>query len=193
MTEEARLVETGAGLVPQSDGWFVVNVRDVAWLTREGFGSRCEFEADVPAVRELPQLEPHPFPELGFKLAVLEPGQPSTLYHAETTQEDFLVLAGECLAIVEGEERLLRAWDFVHCPPGTAHAFVGAGDAPCLLLMTGARHAGGSIVYGEFEVARRHGAGVETETHSPHEAYAPYPHWQRGRPASWDSLPWTQS
>ncbi len=190
MTEEARLVETSSGLVPQGDGWFVVNVRDAAWLTRDGFASRCGFEADVPAVRDA-GLQPHLFPELGIKLGVLSPGRPSTLYHAETAQEDFLVLVGECLAIVEGEERHLRAWDFLHCPGGTTHAFVGAGDGPCVLLMVGARPEEGSIVYRESELARRHGAAVERETGSPHEAYAPYPHWRPGRPDAWDALPWS--
>jgi uncharacterized cupin superfamily protein len=191
MAEEARLVETDSGLVPQGDGWFVVNVRDVAWLTRDGYCSRCNFEADVPSIRDRPDLEPHRFPQLGFKLAVLEPGRPSTLYHAESGQEDFLVLHGECLAIVEDEERLLRAWDFVHCAPGTAYAFVGAGEGPCVLLMAGARCDQGTIVYPESELARPHGASVEAETSSPHEAYAPYPHWRLGRPSSWSLLPWS--
>jgi quercetin dioxygenase-like cupin family protein len=115
---EARLAETGAGLVPASDGWFVVSVSDAAWRTNDTFGARCVFEADGRLAREHPQIEERPFPELGFRLTVIEPGAPSTLYHAESQQEDFLVLAGECLAIVEGEERLLRAWDFLHCPAG---------------------------------------------------------------------------
>jgi uncharacterized cupin superfamily protein len=189
MVQEARLESLDSGLVPASDGWFVVNVRDAAWVTREGFAARCGFEADVPVARGT-EVEPREFPQLGIKVAVLEPGQPSTLYHAESEQEGFLVLSGECLLLVEGEERGLRAWDFFHCPPGTAHAFVGAGDGPCVVLMTGARRDGGSIVYSVSEPALRHRAGVERETSSPHEAYAPYGHWQRGRPASWDALPW---
>jgi uncharacterized cupin superfamily protein len=190
MTEEARLEETGSGLVPASEGWFVVNVRDAAWRTNEAFGGRCVFEADGRIARAYPDIEARPFPELGFKIAVIAPGKPSTLYHAESGQEDFLVLAGECLAIIEGEERRLRAWDFVHCPPGTAHAFVGAGGGPCVLLMTGARHADGSIVYPESEVARQHGASVELETSSPQEAYASFPHWEPGRLGNRDALPW---
>ena len=121
---------------------------------------------------------------------MVEPGQPTTLYHAESRQEDFLVLSGECVAIVEDEERHLRAWDFVHCPPGTRHAFVGAGDGPCVILSTGARTEDGTIVYPPSEAAGRHGAAVAEETDSPKVAYAPYQHWQRGRPANWDALPW---
>jgi uncharacterized cupin superfamily protein len=87
------------------------------------------FEANRPVLRRRPDLDARTFPDLGVTLAVIWPGQPSGLYHAETNQEDFLVLAGECVLLVEGEERPLRAWDFVHCPPGTAHVFVGAGTA----------------------------------------------------------------
>jgi uncharacterized cupin superfamily protein len=190
MTQEARLEDAGSGLVPVTDGWFVVNVADAAWVVREGFGARCSFEAGGPALRERADLEPRPFGELGINVAVLQPGRPSTLYHAETLQEDFLVLAGECLALVEGEERPLRAWDFLHCPPGTVHGFVGAGEGPCVLLMVGARREGRGIVYPRAELALRHGAGVEEETDSPAEAYAPYPHWRPGRPRGWDRLPW---
>jgi uncharacterized cupin superfamily protein len=131
------------------------------------------------------------FSDIGLKLGVLAPGQPSGMYHAESNQEDFLILAGECVLVVEGEERRLRAWDFVHCPPGTGHVFVGAGDAPCVIFMTGARTAEKTIVYPRSEAARRHGAGVETETFSAAEAYAPFLHWQPERTGNWDRLPWT--
>jgi uncharacterized cupin superfamily protein len=191
VTEEARLEDLGSGLTPVTSGWFVVNVGEAAWLTNEAFGARCIFEGDPRMLRERPDLEPRRFPELGITVAVLDPGKPSGLYHAESNREDFLVLAGECVLLLNGEERPLRQWDFVHCPPGTEHAFVGAGEAPCVLLMTGARTEEKSIVYPSSEPARSHGAGVETETSSPSEAYAPFPHWQPNRPARWGRLPWT--
>ncbi len=190
MIDEARLEAVDAGLAPVTDGWFVVNVRDAAWLTNHVFGARCVFEGDVPVLRSRPELGVQRFADLGFTLAVVAPGQPSGLYHAESNQENFLVLAGECLLLVEGEQRSLRAWDFVHCPPGTEHAFVGAGDGPCVILMTGARTRTKHTVYPRSEVARRHGAGVDTETASPAEAYAEFPHWQPGQPAGWNGLPW---
>jgi len=190
MVEEARLEAVDSGLAPVTDGWFVVNVREAAWLTNEAFGARCVFEADRRVLRTRPDLDVQRFADVGFTLAVVAPGQPSGLYHAESNQENFLVLAGECVSIVEDEERPLRAWDFVHCPPGTAHAFVGSGDGPCVIFMTGRRTDEKSIVYPRSEVARRHGAGVETETNSPSEAYAPFPHWQPGRPDRWTGLPW---
>jgi uncharacterized cupin superfamily protein len=165
-----------------SDGWFVVNTRDAAWLTNDDFGARCVFEGGMPVLRKRPDLPAHRFAQLGITLQVLQPGQPSGLYHAETAQEDFLVLAGECLLLIEGEERPLRAWDFVHCPPGTAHGFVGAGDGPCLIFMTGARTAEREILYPGSELARRHGAGVQAETRSAVEAYSAHPHWQPERP-----------
>jgi uncharacterized cupin superfamily protein len=180
MTEEARLEAVDSGLAPASEGWFVVNVRDAAWLRNDAFGTRCVFEADVPVVRSRPELEPNRFPELGFKLAVLAPGRPSTLYHAESGQEDFLVLAGECLLLVDGQERPLRQWDFVHCPAGTEHVIVGAGTGPALVLAAGARGEGKAIVYPVSELARRHGASAEQETTDPREAYAPVPQPSHG-------------
>ena len=130
MVEEAQLRETEAGVMPAGEGWFVVNVRDARWGRNEAFGAQCAFEGPWPDAW---------FSQLGIKLSVLEPGKPNCLYHRESLQEDFLVLAGECLLLVEGLERPLRAWDFVHCPPDTEHVFVGAGDAPCVILMVGAR------------------------------------------------------
>jgi uncharacterized cupin superfamily protein len=190
VTEQGPLVDTGAGLVPQGEGWFVLNARDAAWLRHEVFGARCTFEADGRLVQERPGLQVQQYRQLGIRLHVLEPGKPSTLYHRESGQEDFLVLSGECLLIVDGEERPLRAWDFFHCAPGTAHAFVGAGDGPCVVLMVGARGPEGTILYPRDETALAHGAGVEEDTPSPRDAYAAYGHWRLGRPERWDELPW---
>jgi uncharacterized cupin superfamily protein len=190
LADEAPLAETGAGLVPQGEGWFVVNARDAAWLCNDAFGARCTFEADGRVVQERPQLHVQQHPQLGIRLHVLEPGKPSTMYHRESNQEDFLVLSGECLLIVEGEERLLRAWDLFHCAPNTTHSFVGAGQGPCVLLMVGGRSDEGTILYPRNETALRRGAGVERETPSPQEAYAPFPHWRLGKPERWEDLPW---
>jgi uncharacterized cupin superfamily protein len=188
--EEARFEEVGSGLAPVSQGWFVVNVGEAAWIRNDAFGGRCVFESSPRVLAERPDLEPHQFEQVGYTLAVLEPGKPSGMYHAESGQEDFLVLAGECVLIIEEEERPLRAWDFVHCPPGTRHAFVGAGDGPFAIFMSGARREDGTIVYPESEVAQARGAGVEEETPKPSEAYASFPHWQLGRPDAWALLPW---
>jgi uncharacterized cupin superfamily protein len=178
MVEEARLEQLDYGLTPVTDGWFVVSVPEAAWVTNEVRGDACVFEGDDVS-----------FPELGFTIAVLRPGESGGRYHREVNQEDFLVLAGECILLIEGEERRLRAWDFVHCPPYTDHAFVGAGDGPCVIFMVGARK-GREIVYPRAELALRHGAGVETETTSPAEAYAGLPEWKPGPPESWAGLPW---
>jgi len=191
--DEARLVETAAGLVPQGEGWFVVNVADAPWLRNAYFGARTSFEAGGRLTRELTDLEQHSFPQVGVTVYVLPPGRPSTMYHAESDQESFLVLQGECLLIVEGQERRLRAWDFFYCAPQTKHSFVGAGDGPCVIVMVGARTDDGTIVYARDETALKHGAGVEQETPSPDEAYAPFPHWRIGRPDGWDDLRWSTS
>ena len=167
MVPEAKL-ENG---VPQSDGWFVVNARDSRWLHNE-LGAYCGFEGKGEAA----------FDQFGINLNVLPPGMPMAMYHEEPGQEDFLVLRGECILVVEGQERPLEAWDFVHCPPWTEHIFVGAGDGPCVIFMTGGRGREKRLVYPRSEVALRHGAGVETETTSAAEAYAPFDRWRPGRP-----------
>jgi len=160
---EAQQAKKEEGLVPETQGWFVVNARDARWWRHESFGSAVTFEGDD--VR---------FPDFGINIQVLAPGQPNCMYHGENAQEDFLVLYGECLLLVEGEERPLKQWDFVHCPAWTEHVFVGAGDGPCAVLMVGARPKDEELLYPVSEVARRHEAGVETETRSGQEAYAAY-------------------
>lgn len=189
MVCEATLEEVGSGRAPTSPGWFVVNAGDAAWVRNDAFGGRCVFEGSPRVLAGRPDLAPHLFAETGFTLAVLEPGKPSGMYHAESAQENFLVLAGECVLLIEEQERRLRAWDFVHCPPHTHHSFVGAGDGPCVVLMIGARREGRTILYPVSEVARGHAAGVETETARPAEAYAPFQSWRPGRPDAFDRLP----
>jgi uncharacterized cupin superfamily protein len=162
VTQEARLEETDAGLVPAGDGWFVVNAAEAPWWHADGFGASCSFEGESE------------FAEYGVGIHVLWPGEPNGMYHSETVQEDFLVVAGECLMLIEGEERPLKAWDFVHCPAGTEHIFVGAGSGPCVIVMVGSR-AEHTIRYMVSQVALKHGAGVEKETALPSEAYARFP------------------
>jgi uncharacterized cupin superfamily protein len=181
---EARLEDNGSGLAPSEDGWFVVNVRDAQWLTSEdgeklATGSECYFESGKAE-----------FPQLGFRIHVLPPGQSNGLYHAENQQEDFLVLHGECLLLVEGEERQLRAWDFVHSPAWTEHIFVGAGDGPCVILMAGARGGDWHVRYPRSEFAARRRASAAEETSNPDQAYADFEPSRRGRPSYWDRLPW---
>jgi uncharacterized cupin superfamily protein len=161
--DEAELKRTEDGLVPEGGGWFVVNAREARWLHGQDFGSACTFEGDVR------------FPDFGINIHVLSPGQPNCMYHGENAQEDFLVLAGECLLLVEGEERLLEQWDFVHCPAWTEHVFVGAGSGPCAILMVGARPDPEELRYPVVDVARKHDAGVAKETSSGDEAYAAFP------------------
>jgi quercetin dioxygenase-like cupin family protein len=178
---EARLEESGSGLAPVTEGWFVVNVRDAAWFSSDTRGAACWFESEYGD----PPVE---FAQLGVNVTVLEPGQ-SGVYHAESNQEAFLVLAGECTLLVEGEERLLRRWDVFHCPPWNEHAFVGAGDRPCVILMVGAR-LGPEARYPVSKLAARYGASVEKETSDPGEVYAGAERFRRERPPYWSGLPW---
>jgi uncharacterized cupin superfamily protein len=161
MAPEAPLRQVDGGLAPDGEGWFVLNARDAAWLDGH-FGAYTRFEGEAR------------FPQLGFNIAVLQPGQPACYYHGEEDQEDFLVLAGECVVLIEGEERALKQWDFVHCPPWTEHVFVGAGSGPCAVLAVGTR-SGEGVVYPASELAQRHRAGVERETRDPAQAYAEIP------------------
>jgi uncharacterized cupin superfamily protein len=161
MVPEARLQAQDGGFVPSGSGWFVLNARDAKWLDGH-FGAYTRFEGDVR------------FPKLGINIGVLQPGQAACYYHGEDEQEDFLVLSGECLLLIEGEERHVQMWDFVHCPAWTEHVFVGAGDGPCAILAMGTRLADG-VVYPASELAQRHGAGVASETGDPGEAYANLP------------------
>ncbi len=177
MVPEASLEETEHGLQPTSDGWFVLNVREAVWRESKGMGKWPRLEGGVPM-----------FPQLGVGLTVLEPGEPMTRYHWETDQEGFLILFGEALAIVEGHERPLRQWDFLHCPAGANHAIVGAGNGSCVVFAVGAREnhtyrtSEGTIAgrddwgaYTVDEAALRHEAGVEVETRDPEQAYARFP------------------
>ena len=157
---EARLRQVDGTLVPEGDGWFVLNAAEAQWWQSEELGAFCPFEGSDR------------FPGIGVNLNVVEPGQPSCMYHGENSQENFLVLAGECILIVEGTERRLRAWDFVHCPAMTEHVIVGAGSGPCLFLAVGARSEPSEVRYPVNPIAARHGAAVVTETSEPSEAYA---------------------
>jgi uncharacterized cupin superfamily protein len=166
MVPESRLEASEHGLVPAGEGWFVLNAREARWRPSEGRGAYCTFEGDPE------------FSQLGIHLVTLAPGEPMAMYHWEADQEDFLVLSGEALLIVEGEERPLRQWDFVHCPAETKHVIVGAGDRQCLVLAVGARDRSIGPEWGGYSVdasAVRHGAGVEHETTDAREAYARFP------------------
>jgi uncharacterized cupin superfamily protein len=128
--------------------------------------------------------------QLGVRTHVLPPGEPNGCYHSETQQEDFLVLAGECIVIVEGEERRLKQWDFFHSPAGTEHVFVGAGESPCAIFMIGSRTDEWTVRYPVSELAASHGASVDHAVTSPRDAYVSWQPSRRGRPSYWEHLPW---
>lgn len=176
LVPEAPLRETDAGLVAAGGGWFVLNAREARWRRVEERGAGLSFEGETD------------FPQIGIGLRVLGPGEPMAMYHWETDQEDFLVLSGEALLIIEGEERPLRPWDFVHCPAGSKHVIVGAGEGACVVLAVGAREhqttraSDGTLewrddwgAYTVDEAALRHGGGVEEETTDEERAYARFP------------------
>jgi uncharacterized cupin superfamily protein len=166
---EARL-ESGQATGP---GWFVLNLSESSAGRSERVGTWTEFEP------------PGGFEQYGVNVHVVMPGQANCRYHEESNQEDFLVLHGECVLVVEDQERRLRQWDFVHCPPGTRHVFVGAGDGPCAILMIGSRAPDDRIEYPVSEVAARHDASVAETTDTGREAYRGFPPQTHGERFSW--------
>jgi len=169
VVREADLNETEVGLVPASTGWFVLNLRDTRWWDKPGQGHSCsitgfdEYEAETF------------FPMLGMAIRVVGPGEPTGTYHWETEEEDFLVLAGAGILVVEGEERPLKQWDFVHCPPETKHAFVGAGDGPCVILCASSRQFQKDGPWGYYcfdETAAKYNAASPEDTQDGAIAYA---------------------
>jgi uncharacterized cupin superfamily protein len=158
---EAPLRRTEHGLEAAGDGWYVLNARDAVWGESKSFG----------VFTRLGENKDARFPQVGFNIGVLWPGQPACMYHREPNQEDFLIVSGECVLLVGGEERELKAWDFFHCPADTEHVFVATGTEPCVAVAVGSR-ASRDVVYPESELAQRYGAGVEKETGDPDEAYA---------------------
>jgi uncharacterized cupin superfamily protein len=152
--------------VPAGPGWFVLNAREAGWNHREGRGEVLPFDGEAE------------FPQVGVNLFVLAPAEPMAMYHWEADQEDYLVLSGKALLIIEGKERPLRQWDFAHCPPEAKHVIIGAGERGCLVLAIGAREHQRGPGWGGYPVedaAIRHGAGVEQETADVREAYARFP------------------
>src|SRR5437667_8040940 len=95
---EAQLEDSGSGLAPATEGWFVVNVRDAEWLTSETSeadkitsGSECAFETRKAE-----------FPQLGIRIHVLQPGERKALYNRKSGREAFSGLLGECRLPAEG-------------------------------------------------------------------------------------------
>jgi uncharacterized cupin superfamily protein len=175
MTEAKLVPAAEGGLAPEGEGWFVVNAKDARWLDGD-LGRYTGFEGKESR-----------FPQLGINLNVLDPGQPMTMYHREDAQEDFLVLAGACVLIVNGAERPLKRWDLFHCPAGVDHAIVGAGDGPSLILAVGARTGAedDGAVYPADPVAQKHGTGVAVETTDSKEAYAAFSFGPAGYEEGW--------
>jgi uncharacterized cupin superfamily protein len=141
---------------------FIVNVADVQARghPRERYSTSIEFELGRDAFRDT-----------GINIQVMQPGQPTGRYHSEPVQEDFLVLYGECIVILDGEERSMRQWDFLHCPADIDHVIVGAGDGPCAVLMIGSRRED-AVHYPVNELAAKYDASVAIATDKPAEAYA---------------------
>lgn len=165
MVPEAPLENTEVGAIPSGDGWFVLNAVDAQWQERAGRWAMLHFRGAEE------------FEQLGINLFVLAPDEPLGMYHSEQDQEGFLVIAGEALLLIEGQERTLHPWDFVHCPPGTEHTIVGGSAGSCVVLGVGARERQPKTGwhYPVHPLALRRNAGVKRETTDMAEAYADLP------------------
>ena len=150
--------------------WYVRNIRDMKWWDCGTRGSVAELVDDEK-------------PQVGVNLFVLAPGEPMSMYHWEADQEGFLVLSGEALLIVEDEERLMRAWDYFHCPPNVSHTIVGAGSGPAAILAIGAREQQDGDGWGGYpysDLAMKHDASAEQDTTESEVAYARFPSGKPG-------------
>ena len=170
---EAPLESDEQGLFPAGEGWFVLNAKDSRWY-QEGTGQKLAFFEGA---------QRGGFERLGLNVSVLGPGEQMAMYHWEDEQEDFLVISGEALLIVEGQERPLRAWDLAHCPPKTKHVIVGAGSGPCVVVSVGSRGSGGLGGYSVDATAAKHDASVEEETTDWRVAYKRFP---KRQPTAYD-------
>jgi uncharacterized cupin superfamily protein len=146
----------------------IINIADAPAIEHPRRSTSIDFEPDGAH-----------WPDTGLNVQIMQPGQPNCRYHSEPVQEDFLVLSGECIAIVDGEEHRLRQWDLLHCPAGVAHVFVGAGDGPSAVLMIGSRREDRAH-YPVDAVAAKYDASVSRVTDVVAEAYA-----------DWRREPWT--
>ena len=150
--------------------WYVLNIRDAEWRDCGPRGHVTKLVREDDA-------------QVGVNLFVLGPGEPMAMYHWEADQEGFLVLSGEATLIIDGEERTIRQWDYVHCPPGVPHTRIGAGpgtgSGPCVILALGARidsiKEEGWGGYPFSELAMRYNASTEEETDKAEVAYARFP------------------
>ena len=161
-------------MLEERPGWFVVNVKDARWARNDAFGWICRLENAAD-----------PFPQIGINIFVLEPGKPNCRYHREAAQEDLLVLTGRCRLLVNGEERMLAPWDFVHFPAGTSHVVVGI-DEPCAVLIVGHREEPEvELFYPADGLARRYNAESPTPTPDPEVAYADVARRQPSEAPEW--------
>jgi quercetin dioxygenase-like cupin family protein len=169
---EAHIETTPEGEVPRDGGWFILNLGEMAWETVPGFGVWNDFDGPAHDART---------PGIGVHVHVLQPGEAPGYYHAEEAQEGFIVLSGECIAIVEGHERRMRQWDYLHSPPGTEHITLGAGDAPCSILMFGSPDPSRKVEWIANETAAGYGVSVAKTTSRATEAYGDQPESVRVR------------
>jgi uncharacterized cupin superfamily protein len=172
MESDMRLsTRARAVIVSRVDRTLIVNLADAPAMRHPRRATQIDWEP-----------EDTPWPDTGVNVQVMQPGQPNCRYHSEAVQEDFLVLKGECIAIIEGQEHPLKQWDFFHCPAGVPHVFVGAGDRPCAVLMIGSRRVD-ECNYPVNEVAAKYNASASSTTDVPDEAYADW------RSEPWESIP----
>ena len=91
-----------------TDTWYIRNLREFEWEHADGRGALSELGDDKSR-------------QIGINLFALGPGEPMAMYHWEADQEGFLVLSGEAILIIDGENpKLAQSIRSLHHKTGTS-------------------------------------------------------------------------
>jgi len=66
--------------------------------------------------------------------AILAPGAATTEHYHRTSEELYLITAGEGRLVIDGEERIVAEGDCALIPPGSRHKLSNTGAAPLKVL-----------------------------------------------------------
>ena len=159
---EAQLKDSGSGLAPATEGWFVVNVRDAEWWFADSRGARCSFESEYgePAVSSHSSGSTSPY---------------WSQDRAASITQSPLRKRSSCSPGSAGCSSRARSDAFC---PGTSSIRLRGQSTPSWARATGHVPPDGRCAFGPearypvSELAARYGASVEEETSDPAQVYA---------------------
>jgi hypothetical protein len=146
MVPESQLEKTEHGLVSKGEGWFVLNKRDAVWRHVDGRGASA-------SLAPISKASGNSSSSASIR-SCSGSGRTDGHVPLEGRSGGLPRGVGEAVLIIEGEERQLRAWDFVHCPPNTKRVIGGAGSGPCFVIAVGAREHDSLCVTGVVYVIK---------------------------------------